>query len=117
MKVSRRRFLQAGSATLLLPFLESDSRGSSDNAEFIFFLRQGNGVTQGDNNGELDRFWPSETGMLTSANLAADSEKVLSELAPWAESLIAPKGLSYGNSNNGCGHSGGGNQCLRLSIT
>ena len=33
MKLSRRRFLQAGSATLLLPFLESDSDGSPENAE------------------------------------------------------------------------------------
>ena len=52
MKVSRR-FLQAGSATLL-PFLESDHE-ATDNADY-FFLRQGNGVP-GDNN-ELDRFYP-----------------------------------------------------------
>lgn len=112
MKLSRRRFLQAGSATLLLPFLESDSNGSTENAEFIFFCRQGNGVTQGDSNGEENRFWPSETGGLTPTTLGIDSDKVLSELAPWADSLIAPKGISYGNVHNGCGHSGGGNQCL-----
>ena len=112
MKLSRRRFLQAGSATLLLPLLEADSNGSEDNAEFIFFCRQGNGVTQGDNNGEQNRFWPSETGYLTQSSLAADSDKVLSELSSYADQLIAPKGLGYGNVHNGCGHSGGGNQCL-----
>lgn len=112
MKLSRRRFLQAGSATLLLPLLESDTEANPDEASFIFFCRQANGVTQGDNNGETDRFWPDETGLLTPSLLASQSHKVLSELAPWADYLIAPKGIKYGYGNNGCGHSGGGNQCL-----
>lgn len=38
MKLSRRRFLQAGSATLLLPLLESDSQSSETDAQFIFFV-------------------------------------------------------------------------------
>lgn len=112
MNLSRRRFLQAGSATLLLPLLESDTRANEESASFIFFCRQANGVTQGDSNGESDRFWPHETGLLTPAVLASQSDRVLSELAPWADALIAPKGLKYGYGNNGCGHSGGGNQCL-----
>ena len=112
MKLSRRRFLQAGSATLLLPFLESDTRANEEPASFMFFFRQGNGVTQGDSNGEVNRFWPNETGLLTPSILSDQSDKVLSELAPWADHLIVPKGLSYGHSHNGCGHSGGGNQCL-----
>ena len=103
MKLSRRRFLQAGSATLLLPLLESDTRAKEEPASFIFFCRQGNGVTQGDSNGEVNRFWPNETGLLTPSILSAQSDKVLSELAPWADHLIVPKGLSYGHSHNGCG--------------
>ena len=102
MNLSRRRFLQAGSATLLLPLLESDTRANEESASFIFFCRQANGVTQGDSNGESDRFWPHETGLLTPAVLASQSDRVLSELAPWADALIAPKGLKYGYGNNGC---------------
>jgi hypothetical protein len=112
MNLSRRRFLQAGSATLFLPLLESDGRANEEHASFIFFCRQANGVTQGDNNGEPDRFWPNEQGILTPSILEQQPEKVLSELAPWGDYLIAPKGLRYGHSHNGCGHSGGGNQCL-----
>lgn len=112
MKLSRRRFLQAGSASLLLPLLESDSKGSEDPPVFTFFCRQGNGVTQADSNGESEQFWPLIEGNLNSSILSAQPERVLSELAPWAEHLIACKGLSYGFPGNGCGHSGGGNQCL-----
>lgn len=112
MKLSRRRFLQAGSASLLLPLLESDSKGSEDPPVFTFFCRQGNGVTQADSNGEAEQFWPLMEGNLNSSILSAQPERVLSELAPWAEHLIACKGLSYGFPGNGCGHSGGGNQCL-----
>ena len=49
---------------------------------------------------------------MTPSILEQQPEKVLSELSEWADFLIAPKGLSYGHSHNGCGHSGGGNQCL-----
>ena len=112
MKINRRRFLQAGSATILLPLLEADTHGEEENAQFAFFCRQGNGVTQGDNNGETDRFWPLETGTFNQQTLLAQPEQVVSELAPFADSLIACKGLNYGFAGNGCGHSGGGNQCL-----
>jgi hypothetical protein len=112
MKISRRRFLQAGSATLLLPFLESDAKGQDEQPVFTFFCRQANGVTQGDSNGEIDRFWPQIEGALTPSILSAQPEQVLSELAPWAEHLIACKGLNFAFPGNGCGHSGGGNQCL-----
>ena len=112
MNISRRRFLQAGSATLLLPLLESDGHSQEQMSEFIFFCRQGNGVTQGDSNGELDQFWPLETGTLTQTALESQSGQVVSELARWAPELITCKGLNYGFSSNGCGHSSGGNQCL-----
>ena len=112
MKVNRRRFLQAGSALLALPLLESDSNGQEEGPVFTFFCRQANGVTQGDSNGEADRFWPEEEGLLSVSGLEMQSERVLSELAPWADQLIACKGLNYAFDNSGCGHSGGGNQCL-----
>ena len=59
-----------------------------------------------------DRFWPLQTGPLTPMGLADQSSQVLSELASYADKMIAVKGLNYAFSNNGCGHSGGGNQCL-----
>ena len=113
MNLSRRRFLKAGSATLLLPLLESDSSSSETDSQFIFFCRQANGVTQGyENNGEVNRFWPSQTGQVTRQSLAAEPDKVLSELAPWAEHMIIPKGIDFAHFHRSCGHSGGGIQCL-----
>ncbi len=113
MKLSRRRFLQAGSATLLLPLLESDSNGSETDSQFIFFCRQANGVTQGyENNDEVNRFWPSQTGQVTPQSLASEPDKVLSELAPWADKMIIPKGIDFPHVHRSCGHSGGGIQCL-----
>lgn len=113
MKLSRRRFLTAGSATLLLPMLESDSRGSESDSQFIFFCRQANGVTQGYQvNGEPNRFWPSQTGQITQQSLNAEPDKVLSELAPWADKMIIPKGIDFPHFYASCGHSGGGIQCL-----
>lgn len=113
MKLSRRRFLKAGAATLFLPQLESDSRGSDTESQFIFFCRQGNGVTQGDvNTGELNRFWPSQPGPITRQSLNAEPDKVLSELAPWANQMIIPKGIDFPHVHRSCGHAGGGIQCL-----
>ena len=112
MIIGRRRFLQAGGAMLALPLLESDSRGDDSAPVFTFFYRQANGVTQGDSNGEEDRFWPEAEGVLDAGLLEAQSSRVLSELAPWGEQLVACKGLDYAFDNSGCGHSGGGNQCL-----
>ena len=110
--MNRRRFLQAGSIVLGLPLLESDGFGQDDTPVYSFFCRQANGVTQGDSNGELDRFWPHETGIITPELLSAQGDRVLSELAPFANSMVAVKGLSFGFPSAGCGHSGGGNQCL-----
>ena len=110
--MNRRRFLQAGSIVLGLPLLESDGFGQDDAPVYSFFCRQANGVTQGDSNGELDRFWPHETGIITPELLSAQGDRVLSELAPFADSMVAVKGLSFGFPSAGCGHSGGGNQCL-----
>ena len=44
--------------------------------------------------------------------LKEDSDRVLSELAPYGSSIAAVKGLKFAFSSNGCGHSGGGNQVL-----
>ena len=116
--MSRRLFLRgAGTVALGLPFLETFSRfGSRAGAQppadsFAVWLRQGNGVAQA-GNGEPERYWPRETGRLTTDGLAAESDRALSELAPFADKILAVAGLRFAFPGNGCGHSGGGNQCL-----
>lgn len=110
---SRRAVLRAGGAALALPLLESLSSPAhaADNARYAVFVRQANGVSQEDD-GEPDAFWPRATGSLSTAGLAAETDRVLSELAPWASRLIAVRGLNLPFPDNGCGHSGGGNQLL-----
>ena len=110
--MNRRRFLKASGVVLGLPLLEGDGFGEGSLPTFSFFCRQANGVTQGDNNGEQDRFWPYETGVLTPELLYGQNDRVLSVLAPYADSLIAVKGVNFAFPSAGCGHSGGGNQCL-----
>ena len=116
--VSRRLFLAGvGGVTLALPFLESltrPARAATDGGppRHAFFIRMGNGVQQADH-GEPDRFWPSRTGALTRDVLSGrDADRAVSELAAYAPHLTMVKGTRYPFPGNGCGHSGGGNQCL-----
>ncbi|MBK7755988.1 MAG: DUF1552 domain-containing protein [Deltaproteobacteria bacterium] len=112
---SRRAVLRgAGGVALALPFLESlapRARADGGDGRYAVFVRQANGVTQADGD-EPDGFWPQATGALTSSALAAQTDRVLSELAVWAPKMIALRGVNFNFDGNGCGHSGGGNQCL-----
>ena len=72
--MNRRRFLTAGGVVMGLPFLEGDGFGQDDMPTYSFFCRQANGVTQGDSNGEQDRFWPHNVGVLTPDVLASQSD-------------------------------------------
>jgi hypothetical protein len=109
---SRRNFLRgAGGVALALPFLESLSAGADTGGRYAVFVRQANGVSQADGD-EPDRFWPSKLGPMTIESLGADTSQVLSDLAAWAPRLLPIRGVSYAFDGNGCGHSGGGNQCL-----
>lgn len=125
---SRRRFLRGiGGVAMALPFLESlaprkkASAAEGDAPPFAIFVRQGNGVAQATFDGEPERFWPSfgPGTPLTTAGLAAESDRALSELADHASKLILVSGSNFGFPGNGCGHSGGGNQVLtaaRVSV-
>lgn len=117
LAVGRRRFLfGTGGVALGLPFLESlaprkaGARGLEP-ARFAVFVRQANGVAQA-GGGEPEQFWPTAPGPLDSASLAAMTGRATSELAPYADKLLMIKGLRFAFPGNGCGHSGGGNQCL-----
>lgn len=114
--MNRRRFLRGlGGAAIALPLLETFGQGDA-NAEdggyppYAIWVRQANGVQQA-TNGEPDRFWPEQTGTLTQASLAASS-RAMSVIADYADKTNAIKGIDFAFPGNGCGHSGGGNQCL-----
>jgi len=117
--VSRRAFITGiGGAVIALPFLESllpkrqRARAAEDNPRFAVYVRQANGVAQADNT-EPERFWPHELGAVTQDSLAnVDSDRAVSELASFADKLLMVRGTRFAFPGNGCGHSGGGNQCL-----
>ncbi len=115
--ITRRRVLRGlFGVTVALPFLETfaprrAAAGTGDAPPFAIFMRQANGVAQ-EVDDEPEMFWPSETGPLTAESMERDSDRAVSELKDYASQLIMVRGLSFAFKANGCGHSGGGNQCL-----
>jgi hypothetical protein len=115
---SRRMFLRGlGGVTLGLPFLESlvprEARAvAAEVPHYSVFVRQANGVAQADN-GEPEQYWPRTPGAISQASLSGtDADRALSELADYADRMLIVKGANFAFPGNGCGHSGGGNQCL-----
>jgi hypothetical protein len=121
--ITRRRFLAGiAGATVGLPVLES-VRFLGRRAEaavvdgppvYSVFVRQGNGCQQSDNGrGEPERFWPRALGPLTTQSLGVDNaDRALGILGPFADQLLLVRGTRFAFNGNGCGHSGGLNQCL-----
>ncbi|HRI63407.1 MAG TPA: DUF1552 domain-containing protein [Polyangium sp.] len=115
--MNRRHFLRGlFGVSLSLPFLEGLSprkaeAGPGDIPPFAIFMRQANGVVQ-QTNDEPEMFWPSAVGAITTESLNAESDRTVSELSAYASRMILLKGINFGFPGNGCGHSGGGNQCL-----
>lgn len=116
-KFARRAFLTGiGGATLALPFLESlrprRARAAGERPRYCVYVRQANGVAQADNN-EPERFWPHDLGDVTTESLSTtDADRAVSELAEYGDKLLMVRGTRFAFPGNGCGHSGGGNQCL-----
>ena len=114
--INRRGFLAGvGGAVVALPLLESvRSRAATPQTPiYSFFIRQGNGVQQAGYNSEPERFWPRSLGPLTTEILANEnSDRTLSILADYAPKLLLVRGTRFAFPGNGCGHSGGLNQCL-----
>ena len=73
-------------------------------------MRQANGVVQ--ETDEPEMFWPYQTGALTTAELAEQTDRALSVLSDYASQLTFLRGINFAFPGNMCGHSGGGNQCL-----
>lgn len=115
--MNRRHFLRGlFGVGMALPFLESLSprkaeAGPGDIPPFAIFMRQANGVVQKTDD-EPEMFWPNAVGAISTASLTAESDRTVSELAAYAPRMILLKGINFGFPGNGCGHSGGGNQCL-----
>ncbi len=116
-QLTRRAFLTGlGGVTVALPFLESlrprPVRAATDRPRYCVYVRQANGCAQADNN-EPERFWPNDLGPVTKDSLTTtDADRAVSELADYADKLLLVRGTRFGFPGNGCGHSGGGNQCL-----
>ncbi|MEJ7598205.1 MAG: DUF1552 domain-containing protein [Kofleriaceae bacterium] len=117
--MNRRKFLRGlGGVAVALPFLDSlnwvkgAKAATPDKRVYSMFIRQGNGVQQlyGD---EPERFWPRTLGTLTRDDLVNNNgDRTLSILADHADRLTLVRGTKFGFPGNGCGHSGGLNQCL-----
>ncbi|MBK8261547.1 MAG: DUF1552 domain-containing protein [Nannocystis sp.] len=116
--LTRRLFLTGiGGAALALPFLEGLAprrlrAAGPQRPRYAVFVRQANGVVQADGQ-EPERFWPHELGAVTKELLTTvDADRAVSELADYADKLLLVRGTRFPFPGNGCGHSGGGNQCL-----
>ena len=121
----RRMFLKgAFGVTVALPLLESVVPGggpsvarAADPSAPVHFVcvRSGNGVVQKTSK-EEEKFWPMDLGPLTRDAMrrtdAAGDMRSIAELADYADDLLIVSGCKYLYPGNGCGHSGGGNQCL-----
>ena len=110
LKLGRRNFLRgAGTAGLVLPFLESlperSAFAAGEKPTFGLFLCTSCGVV-GKN------FWPAQTGALTTAGLAGDTSKAVSVLADHADRLLMVKGVNYPGRGSGCSHADGLSKCL-----
>jgi hypothetical protein len=112
---NRRLFLRGlAGVVVALPFLETFAPKRARAAgppPFAVFVRQANGVAQ-ETNDEPERFWPYALGPLTKADLASQTDRAVSVLADYADKLLVVRGVDFAFPGNGCGHSGGGNQCL-----
>lgn len=117
-RINRRKILMGAlGASVALPFLDAfrpkkAEAGEGDAPTYAILCRQANGVQQ-ETADEPDRFWPSfGPGPLTVDKLTQDSGRALSELGALADKLMIVRGLNFAFPGNGCGHSGGGNQCI-----
>ncbi|WP_437314011.1 DUF1552 domain-containing protein [Sorangium sp. So ce385] len=108
--MNRRAFLRAGGVAIALPFLEglpSRSAWAADNPPvFSLYIVAACGVVG-------KKFFPDQTGPLTTTGLAAMTDKATHVLAPHASNLLFIRGINFpmGGPTN-CGHAQGLCQAL-----
>ena len=112
--MDRRKFLFGlGGVAVALPVLEGLApRGAKAEGiaqKFAVFVRQANGVVQKTSD-EPERYHPAALGALNDASVGAGP--AVNELKAYYDKMLLVRGVSYAFPGNGCGHSGGGNQCL-----
>lgn len=111
--MDRRRFLFGlGGVAVALPVLEGLAPKTAKAAEaqkFAVFVRQANGVVQKSGT-EPEMYFPDAIGPLNTTTVP--DARAVSELKAYYDKMLLVKGVSYAFPGNGCGHSGGGNQCL-----
>ena len=109
--VNRRAFLRgAGTVAIGLPFLEGlperSAWAQSSPPVFSLYIVAACGVVG-------KKFFPDATGALTTASLAAMTDKATSVLAPHAANLLFVKGINFPMANaTNCGHAQGLCQAL-----
>lgn len=109
-KLRRRAFLTGtGAVAIGLPFLEGMPERSAwaqgNTPSFGLFIMTANGVVQAERS-EPERFWPSQTGALTTASMEAfKADRVTGELSAYADRLLIVRGVNYPGGASGCGHS------------
>ncbi|WP_437617858.1 DUF1552 domain-containing protein [Sorangium sp. So ce1151] len=103
--INRRAFLRAGGVAIALPFLEglpSRSAWAADKPPvFSLYIVAACGVVG-------KKFFPDQTGPLTTDGLAAMTDKATHVLAPHAKDLLFIRGINFpmGGPTN-CGHAQG----------
>lgn len=109
--VSRRLVLRGlGGLALGLPLMESVTQPLTAQAaqqpKFLIVLATPNGVRQAAR-GESETFWLRESGPLTSAGMAAEADRSLSVLSPYADDITVIKGINFKfhPTGNGAHHS------------
>ncbi|HEY6723680.1 MAG TPA: DUF1552 domain-containing protein [Polyangiaceae bacterium] len=119
-KISRRWFLRGmGGVTLGLPLLDASQATGSNPAplRFALFVVGANGVAMADpsREGEVEMFWPTATGALTTDSLRAEDtqhSRTLGLLADYAPRLLLVRGVNQPYGSAGCDHQSGDNMCL-----
>jgi len=119
-KISRRWFLKGmGGVTVGLPLLDaSHATGSAPPPlKFALFVVGANGVAMEDpsRQGEVETFWPTATGPLTTDSLRAEDtqhNRTLGLLANYADRLLLVRGVDQPYGSAGCDHQSGDNMCL-----
>ncbi len=109
--VNRRAFLRgAGTVAIGLPFLEGlparSAWAAGEEPVFSLFVVAACGVVG-------SKFFPGQTGALTTSSLSGATDKATSVLAPYADNLLFVRGINFPmNGATNCGHAQGLCQAL-----